>query len=86
MMAVICPSSCCALTFLSLSRMTFWTDILLVNYVSKVDYVFSLNHNRQDDIKCVGHLSTGFGVYDFCIDCMTLVNALMNYQVIQFRP
>ena len=58
MTAVIHLGLYCALTAFSLTRMTSLTSILLVNFVPNLGFAFSLNRNRQDDIKFVGCLSS----------------------------
>jgi hypothetical protein len=37
----------------------------------------------QSNIKFVCYLSTGLGVYNYCIACTTLAHALTNYRVFQ---
>jgi len=62
MMAAIEPDSECALTTCPMTHMTSLNSILLVNFVSILDFGFLCNHNRQVDIKFAGCLSTRFGV------------------------
>ena len=52
----------CALNASSLTGTLSLTQILLVNFVSNLDCVFSLICKRQDDIRLNNRQSTRFGV------------------------
>ena len=62
MTTVIHTDSCYTLTAHSMTHMTSQAQMLLVNFVSNSDFGFSLNGNRQDNIKLVNRQSTRFGV------------------------
>jgi len=61
MTVVIHTDSHYTLTAPSMTRITSVTQILLVNSVCDLVFVFSLNCNRQDDIKLIDCQSTRFG-------------------------
>ena len=84
MMVVIHPDSHCALTVPSITRMPSLGQILLVHCVCNLDCVFLIIRNRQDHITLIECQSTQFGVWNFCITCMTLAPAQMNSHVSQF--
>jgi len=58
MMVIIHRGSLGVLPAPSMTRMLSVTYILSVNFVSNLDFSFSVNLDRQDDIKFVGHLFT----------------------------
>jgi len=48
----------------SICHLSSQTYSLLVKCISNSGFASSFNHNRQVDIKCIGRLSTNFGVYN----------------------
>jgi len=62
MLLVIHTDSHYALTTPSMTHITSLTLLLEVNFVSNLVFAFSLNHNRQDNIKLIDCQSTWFGI------------------------
>jgi len=62
MMVVIHPDLCCALTAPSMTHMPSLSETLVVNFISSLDYAFSLICRMQDDIALISLQSTQFGI------------------------
>jgi len=69
------------LTAPSMTQMTSLTYILLVQFVSNWICGFSLNSNRQHDIKFIHCLSPWFGHKNFCMACTTLAHAQTYHHI-----
>jgi len=63
--------------------MTSLMCIWLLNLVSNVDFAYTLNHNRQDEIQFFSLLSMSFAVENFRMPSTTLAHSLTNYHVSQ---
>jgi len=83
MMVVMHTDLCRALTTPSMTCMPALTQILLVNFVSNLNYVFSLICKRQDNIM-INCQSTHFGVQNIRMAPMTLAHARTNFHVSRF--
>jgi len=61
MMVVVQIDSGCALTILSITRMTSLTQILLANFVTNIAFALSLNSHMQKETEHLGRLTVRFG-------------------------
>jgi len=51
----------CALTDLSMTRMTLFTSILLAYFFTNIAFALSLNSHMQKETECLGRLTVRFG-------------------------
>jgi len=81
MTVVIQTDSYCALTALSMTRMTSLSDILLVYFVANITFAISLNNHWQREIEFISHRKARFRFYNLRMVRSSLPHAQMNYHV-----
>jgi len=86
MIVVIHPTSHCALTAPTMTRMTLLTYILLERFISNLVLVFWLNSNWQDGMKCIGHQTMSVGVSNIGMAHATVAHPQTNDHVSQLGP
>jgi hypothetical protein len=74
----------CALTALSMTRMTSLTKILLVHFITNITFALSLNSHMQKEPEHFGRLTVRLDVKNFHMVRSTLAHAQMNYHCLQF--
>jgi len=76
--------SSCALTALSMTRMTSLTYISLAHLVTNIAFALSLNSQLQKETVHFGSPKVQFGSWNFLMVRSTLAHAQTNYHVSQF--